>query len=339
MKKKQFSLISFLLLSVLLITACGNDQTPATLPETGTPAASVSPEAAEPTEAVGNTLPSVTPAVLTLPVDATPTPGADGTPDVTPDASVPTGTGTSAPTEGGTLQPASPAVSEAGKATPAPSGNKTPTKGGSKPTAAPEPTKGSGKPTNTPKPTKAPAKDTPTPIPTKKPGNTSTPSPTPTPEPIVWDEPWEDAVCRDDIAAALMAKVNAYRASKGVPVYENPYDYEDIKPGLGDRLTEKAHRVAKANALLGSKSQSKHEGGQIGTGIVYWRSSTDAEVVEEISGELFTTWYNSKAHNANMLDDWSPSIGVAVMAVYEYYDGIFYYYAAIMGVSSTSIPK
>ncbi len=326
MKHRSLSLMSLLLIAILLFTACCNDQTPATSPETSTPAASASPEAAEPTEVAGSTGPSVTPAVLTPPVDVTPTPDADGTPKVTPDASVPTGTGAAVPTEGGTLQPASPAVSEAGKATPAPSENKTPTKGG-KPTAAPEPTKGSGKPTNTPKPTKAPAKETPT------------PSPTPTPEPIVWDEPWEDAVCRDDIAAALMAKVNAYRVSKGVPVYENPYDYDAYKPGLGDRLTEKAHRVAKANALLGSKSQSKHEGGQIGTGIVYWRSSTDAEVVEEISGELFTTWYNSKAHNANMLDDWSPSIGVAVMAVYEYYDGIFYYYAAIMGVSSTSIPK
>lgn len=329
MKKKQFSLISFLLISVLLITACGNDQTPATSPETGTPAASASPEAAEPTDAVGNTLPSVTPAVLTPPVDVTPTPGADGTPD----ASAPTGTGTAAPTEGGTLQPASPAVSEAGKATPAPSENKTPTKGGSKPTAAPEPTKGSSKPTNTPKPTKAPAKDTPTPIPTKKPGNTSTPSPTPTPEPVVWDEPWEDAVCRDDIAAALMAKVNAYRVSKGVPAYENPYDYSE---SAGDFIFNAAHRVAKANALLGSKSQSKHEASQIGTGIVYWRSSTDAEVVREIAGELFTTWYNSKAHNANMLYDSSPSINVAVMAVYEYYDGIFYYYAAIMGNSALS---
>ncbi len=162
MKKKQLSLISFLLIVVLLITACCNDQTPATSSETSTPAASASPEAAEPTEVAGSTGPSVTPAVLTPPVDVTPTPDADGTPKVTPDASVPTGTGAAVPTEGGTLQPASPAVSEAGKATPAPSENKTPTKGG-KPTAAPEPTKGSGKPTNTPKPTKAPAKDTPTP--------------------------------------------------------------------------------------------------------------------------------------------------------------------------------
>lgn len=142
MKHRNLSLVSLLLVAILLFTACGNDQTPATSPEASTPAASASPEAAEPTDEAGNTLPSVTPAVLTPPVDATPTPDADGTPDVTPDAPLPTGTGTAAPTEGGTLQPASPAVSEAEKATPAPSENKTPTKGGSKPTSTPKPSNG-----------------------------------------------------------------------------------------------------------------------------------------------------------------------------------------------------
>lgn len=135
----------------------------------------------------------------------------------------------------------------------------------------------------------------------------------------------------------MLAKVNAYRVSKGVPAYEDPYDYDE---SVGDYLVNAAHRVAKANALLGSASQSKHENNQIGTGIVYWRSSTDAEVVKEIAGELFTTWYNSKAHNANMLIDRSHrAVDVAVMAVYEYYDGIFYYYAAIMGDTAVSIPK
>lgn len=349
MKHRRLSFVSLLLAAILLLAACGNDQTPATSPEigtpsAGTPAASASPEATEPMDAVGNMVTSVTPAVLTPPVDVTPTPGADGTPDVTPDASVPTGTGTADPTEGSTLQPTSPVPTSAGN--PTPTGNKTPTSTPKpiqvSPTSTPPPTKGAVKDTPTPKPSKAPAKNTPTPQPTKapakKPGNTSTPSPTPTPDLWDWFDPWDDAVCRDDIAAALLANVNAYRVSKEVPAYENPYDYEDIEPGLGDYLTEKAHRVAKANALLGSKSQSKHEGGQIGTGLAYWRSSTDAEVVQEIAEELFITWYNSKPHNRNMLSDhryWSDwgldAVDVSVMAVYEYYDGIFFYYAAIMG--------
>ena len=131
-----------------------------------------------------------------------------------------------------------------------------------------------------------------------------------------------------------MQKVNEYRVSKGVPAYEDPYDYEAYDLGLGDYLHERAHRVAKRNVKINS---ADHEGGQIGTVVAYYMTGSDAAFVETIAEEAFLHWYNSKAHNANMLDDhWSPSVGVAVMAVYEWYDGIFYYYACIMGVTSTA---
>ncbi len=150
MKHRNLSLVNLLLVAILLFSACGNDQTSTTSPGASTPAASTSPEAVEPTEAAGNTVPSVTPAVLTPQPTPQPTPDADGTPTVTPNALVPTETGMAAPTESGTLQPASSAVSEAGEATLAPSENKTPTKGVNKPTSTP--TKGEKKPTSTPKP-------------------------------------------------------------------------------------------------------------------------------------------------------------------------------------------
>ena len=347
MKQKILTKISLLLIAVTVLTACANNQRPGSLQSTptGSPSATGTPSVTPDTDGSENDAPSVTPTSLTPPITAEITPQPTGNsedPEVSPEVSpaddpLPTAnvtpvddvtptanaspTGTASPTEGGTPHPVSPGVT----ATP------TPTKA-VKDTPTPKPTQAPVKDTPTPTPTKAPIKNTPTPTPTKKP--TKTPTPTPTPEPVVWDEPWDEAVCRDDIAQVLMQKVNEYRVSKGVPAYEDPYDYEDIKPGLGDRLTEKAHRVAKRNVKINS---AEHEASQIGTVVAYYMTGSDSAFVETIAEEAFLHWYNSKAHNANMLDDnWSPFVGVAVMAVYEWYDGIFYYYACIMGVTSTA---
>ncbi len=120
-----------------------------------------------------------------------------------------------------------------------------------------------------------------------------------------------------------MAEVNQYRASKGVPVFEDPYKFDE---GLGDWLTAKTHRVAKAGSRIGSP---EHEGNQIGAGI----AAIPHMDAKEVSDQLFYCWYNSAAHNRNMLMEDPIATDVAVMAVYEYYNGSFCFYIAIMGYS------
>lgn len=320
MKKKRRRVFVNVMLVLLLVlsTACGNKQEPTATSDPaasgapiGTTAPATSPTA-ETSPAVTPTAGSITPALLTPDV----TQGVDVTPGIepseapAPSGSVPSGAATPSPD---TKQPVTPVPSSAANP-----GTVTPTLTTA---AGKTPTKATG---NT---------STPSPTPSKKPGNTSTPSPTPTPAEDVYGDTWDDAVDRDDIAKVLMQKVNAYRVSQGVPAFEDPYNYSKSS---GDYLYEKTHRVAKANALLGINSQSQHESGQIGTGTVYWMSSTDADVVEEIAEVLFMSWYNSKAHNANMLYDSTNNVDVAVMAVYEYCDNGFYCYAAICTISAMS---
>lgn len=142
----------------------------------------------------------------------------------------------------------------------------------------------------------------------------------------VWAEPRE----RTDIAQLLMAKVNNYRASKGIRKIENPYVYYDTKnPGTGERCTANGLRVAKKSCM---DYTANHEGGQIGTGI--FGSSIQAPLgAEAAASQLFSNWYNSPSHNANMLYDGGGEeywVTVGVMTVVEWYNGSGYQYCAIM---------
>lgn len=159
----------------------------------------------------------------------------------------------------------------------------------------------------------------------------------------VWAEPRE----RADIAQLLMAKVNNYRAQKGLRKWESPFVYhhdpEKTPPeqlpvfgaGLGNYLAQKGLRVAKKSCM---DYTANHEGGQIGTGIFGSAIQTPLGA-EAAASQLFSNWYNSPPHNANMLDDHSSlgDVDVAVMTVVEWYNGSGYQYCAIM--SSTCVPK
>ena len=197
------------------------------------------------------------------------------------------------------------------------------------PTVSPKPTatptvKPTAPPTNTPSPSPEP---TATPTDTPSP----TPSNTPTPAPVAWTEPKE----RKDIADLLMAKVQAYRESNGVPKFKSPYVYYDVNaPGLGDRLNEKGLRVAKKCCM---EHSANHEGFQIATGIYGypWRVKEGWEA-EDIAKQLFDAWYNSPAHNKNMLNDHfaqTQEVDVGVMHVVEYFDGEWWHYCAVMTIS------
>ena len=197
------------------------------------------------------------------------------------------------------------------------------------PTVSPKPTatptvKPTATPTNTPSPSPEP---TATPTDTPSP----TPSNTPTPALVAWTEPKE----RKDIADLLMAKVQAYRESNGVPKFKNPYVYYDVNaPGLGDRLNEKGLRVAKKCCM---EHSANHEGFQIATGIYGypWRVKEGWEA-EDIAEQLFDAWYNSPAHNKNMLNDHfaqTQEVDVGVMHVVEYFDGEWWHYCAVMTIS------
>ena len=197
------------------------------------------------------------------------------------------------------------------------------------PTVSPKPTA-----TPTVKPTATPANvPTPSPEPTATPTDTPTPTPsnTPTPAPVAWTEPKE----RKDIAEPLMAKVQAYRESNGVPKFKSPYVYYDVNaPGLGDRLNEKGLRVAKKCCM---EHSANHEGFQIATGIYGypWRVKEGWEA-EDIAKQLFDAWYNSPAHNKNMLNDHfaqTQEVDVGVMHVVEYFDGEWWHYCAVMTIS------
>ncbi len=336
MKKQLISFFCLMLISVLTIPACSNNQAPVPSKVTGS-ADQITETASTVTESLQPDTATLSPEVntgtdisipLTKPVPTT----GNITESLTGTPSIPTTTAalvpgiTLMPSVGATasvtptLRPAEPSVTlpPGNTATPAPTFTVMPTR---KP-ATPSPTN-TPKPGKTPTPTKKPA----TPVPTKKPV-TATPTPTKkpvtTPTPTIdWDRPYDEPICRDDIAKLLMAEVNQYRASKDVPVFKDPY-----KGGkeLGDWLTAETHRVAKAGARIGSP---EHEGSQIGAGI----AAIPHMDAKEVSDQLFYCWYNSPAHNRNMLIDISTGTDVAVMAVYEYYDGLFCFYIAIMGYS------
>ena len=251
----------------------------------------------------------------------TPTPIPTNTPTVKPtETPTPTATPTVKPTATPTAVPtATPTVKPTATPTITPKPTVTPTV---KPTATP-------KPTNTPVPT-----STPTPKPTETPIPTPTNTPTPSPAPAAWTEPKE----RKDLAELLMAKVNAYRVSQGLRKWEDPFVFHEKDDSeLRDRLSAKGLRVAKKCCL---EHSSKHEGGQIGTGIYFYPWQVTDIRKEEFVQDLFDNWYNSPAHNKNMLydgggeDDW---IGVAVMHVVEYFDGEDWHYCAIMTL--TFVPK
>ena len=254
--------------------------------------------------------PSPTPTVIPdLTKEVTPTiePPEEATPTVEPTEEV---TPTAEPTE-----------EVAMTSTPTPSPTMTPT-------VAPTFT-----PTVTVAPTKTPPTNTPTPTPTNTPTPTPTNTPTPTPVPVAWAEPKE----RKDMAEMLMAKVNAYRESKGVRKYESGYVYDDTtNPGMGEYLESTGLRVAKKCCL---EHSANHEGSQIATGIYGYPWQVTDIWKEEVVQRMFDNWYNSPAHNKNMLftDEPYGGVDVAAMTVVEYFDGEDWHYCAVMTVSS--VPK
>ena len=144
-----------------------------------------------------------------------------------------------------------------------------------------------------------------------------------------WAEPRE----RKDLEEILMAKVNAYRESMGVPKFESPFVYfDEFEPNAGANMTAEGLSVAKEQCL---KQDAQHNGRQIGTG---WYGSAIRQkqgglTNEQLCEKLFQQWKNSPGHNANMLDNRTEDgyrIMVAVMTVVEYYDGYSYGYCAIM---------
>ena len=144
-----------------------------------------------------------------------------------------------------------------------------------------------------------------------------------------WAEPRE----RKDLEEILMAKVNAYRESMGVPKFESPFVYfDEFEPNAGANMTAEGLSVAKEQCL---KQDARHNTRQIGTG---WYGSAIRQkqgglTNEQLCEKLFQQWKNSPGHNANMLDNNTQDgyrIVVAVMTVVEYYDGYSYGYCAIL---------
>ena len=103
-------------------------------------------------------------------------------------------------------------------------------------------------------------------------------------------------------------------------------------PGLGERLTAKGLRVAKKCCM---EHSANHEGSQIGTGVYFYPWQVTDIWLDEMAGKLFNNWYNSPAHNKNMLDSHAEDgiVDVAVIHVTEYFDGEYWHYCAIMTVS------
>lgn len=303
--KKLLQVSLFAIISVIL-TSCKSDNqftetiTP-TITSTDTPTPTI-----EPSEEVTSTPtptkeptkePTDTPTVIpTIEPTNTPVPTNSPTPTFTP---VPTNT-------------------------PIPSFTPTPTvenKPTTEPTTVPTAT-----PTEAPQPTVEP-----TATPTEAPKPTEEVKPTPTEIPV--PQPWEAPRERKDIADLLMAKVQAYRASKGIRKFENPYTYYDVNiPNIGNILDSNGLRVAKASCLAHS---ANHEGGQIGAG-VYGGEYQNPAGAEEMANRLYMLWYNSPGHNANMLTNHAKydMVDVAVMTVVEYFDGYSYQYCAIMSNST-----
>lgn len=150
-------------------------------------------------------------------------------------------------------------------------------------------------------------------------------------EGVAWDEPKE----RPDIAEALMDKVNAYREQNGIRAYESPYTYYDVaNPEYGDSLSDKGDRVCKHIILNWGEMI---EDGQMSTGDI--GTLDDNRSSETIAEAMFQTWYVVPVHNLNMLDDGAQydTVDVAVMHVYEYWDGKWRYYQAVMTRSSVPL--
>lgn len=151
----------------------------------------------------------------------------------------------------------------------------------------------------------------------------------------VWAEPRE----RTDIAQLLMAKVNNYRAQNGLRKWEDPRVYYNVNqsPSTYDDMYYRGVTVAKRCCLA---KNSKHDGGQIGTGIYGGGGKLSAE---DAAQTMFNAWKGSPAHNANMLtSDFGAGVGVAIMTVVEWYDGYGYQYCAIMtfcGIDNVNLPE
>lgn len=139
-----------------------------------------------------------------------------------------------------------------------------------------------------------------------------------------------------------MAKINAYRTIQGLRKWESPFVYYDVNnPGLGERLAAKGLRVAKKCCM---EHSANHEGSQIGTGVYFYPWQVTDIWLDEMAGKLFNNWYNSPAHNKNMLDSHAEDgiVDVAVIHVTEYFDGEYWHYCAIMtvsGVFSEDLPE
>ena len=315
MKAPLKKIIFLFVIATIMLSGCEKRKQPSISPTpieatTVETTNSVTPtKEASPTEKV-----SPTPTETIAPTEeVVTTPIVEEKPTVEPtDTLIPTNTPTIAPT----IKPTN---------TPSPVPTETPIL-----TPTPEPTQQMNTPIPTATPTEAP-QPTDEVKPTEAPKPTEEVKPTPTEIPV--PQPWEAPRERKDIADLLMAKVQAYRASKGIRKFENPYVYDDINnPGMGAYLTNKGLRVAKASCLAHS---ANHEGGQIGAG-VYGGEYQNPAGAEEMANRLYTLWYNSPGHNANMLVDNSKydNVDVAVMTVVEYFDGYSYQYCAIMSNSA-----
>ena len=131
-----------------------------------------------------------------------------------------------------------------------------------------------------------------------------------------------------------MGKVNEYRVSKGMRRWESPFVYHAADdPELGEWLSSKGLRVAKKCCM---EHSANHEGYQIGTGVYFYPWQVTDIWKDEMVQTLFNSWYNSPAHNKNMLydgggeDEW---VGVAIMTVTEHFDGEYWHYCAIMTIT------
>lgn len=146
-----------------------------------------------------------------------------------------------------------------------------------------------------------------------------------------WSEPRE----RKDIAEALMAMVQNYRAQNGKRKLEDPRVYYDVtnSTNVYNYLTTHGITVAKRCCM---EYSSNHEGGQIATGI-YGNVYQSPMNANECAMILFNSWKGSPAHNASMLRDSDDEVPVGVMTVVEWYDGTGYQYCAVL--SHTAIYK
>ena len=144
-----------------------------------------------------------------------------------------------------------------------------------------------------------------------------------------WDAPRE----RKDLEEILMAKVNAYRQSKGLPPFADPFVYYDeYEPNSGANMVAEGLATAKEQCV---KEGAQHNSRQIGVG--WYGSAINTRqgglTNEQLAEKLFQGWYNSPGHNANMLENGTEGgyrIVTGVMTVVEYYNGSYWGYCAIL---------